>query len=95
MQNKLLESFNFLFLFFACRLGRGAMPPCNYTGHMNFHKLSELGLGGGVAITIKLKPTSINQSRKKLPIQFAELNGTSFCNLLYLIWPQPMRLELP
>ena len=48
-----------------------------------------------MAVTIKLNPTAINQRRKKLPIQFAELNGTSLCNLLYLIWPQPMHLELP
>ena len=48
-----------------------------------------------MAITIKLKPTTINQSGKNPPVQFAELNDTSFCNLLYLIWPQPMRLEIP
>ena len=71
------------------------MPPFTYTGHLHLHKLSELGLGGGVAVTINLKPTSINQRRKKLPVQFAELNGTSFCNILNLIWPQPMRLEIP
>ena len=48
---------------------------------------SELGLGGGMAITVKLKPTAIDQSRKKLPIQFVELNNTSICNLLDLVWP--------
>ena len=48
-----------------------------------------------MAITIELKPAAINQSGKKLPVQFAELNNTSFSNLLNLIWPQPMRLELP
>ena len=71
------------------------MPPFNYTGHLDHHKLAKIGLRGGVAITIDLKPTAINQCGKKLPIQLAELNGTSLCNLLYLIWPQPMRLELP
>ena len=71
------------------------MPPFNYTGHLHHHKLAKLGLRGGVAITIELKPTAINQCGKKLPIQLAELNDTSLCNLLYLIWPQPMRLELP
>ena len=69
------------------------MPPFNYTGHMHFHKLSELGLGGGVAITINLKPTAINESGKKLPVQFVELNDTSIRNLLNLVWPQPMHLE--
>ena len=56
---------------------------------------SELGLRGGVAITIELKPTAIDHRGKKLPIQFAELNGSSLCDLLYLIWPQPMRPKLP
>ena len=70
------------------------MPPFNYTGHL--HRFdSELGLIGGVAISIKLKPTAIDHCGKKLPIQFAELNGSSLCNLLYLIWPQPMNLEIP
>ena len=50
---------------------------------------------GGVAITIQLKSTTINQSGKKFPVQFAELNDTSICNLLNLIWPQPMHLEIP
>ena len=45
-------------------------------------------------VTIELNPTPINQRRKKFPVQFAELNDTSFCNLLNLIWPQPMHLEL-
>ena len=71
------------------------MPPFNYTGHLHPYKLSKLGLRGGVAIAIELKPTTINQCGKKLPIQFAELNDTSLCNLLYLVWPQPMRLEIP
>ena len=71
------------------------MPPFNYTGHLHFLNLSKLGLRGGVAITIELKPTSINQCGKKLPIQVTELNDTSLCNLLYLIWPQPMCLEIP
>ena len=71
------------------------MPPFNYTRHLHMHKLTNLGLRGRVAITVKLNPTTINQSRKKLLVQFAELNGTSFCNLLNLIWPQPMRLKLP
>ena len=57
--------------------------------------MSELRLGYGVAITVKLKPTAINESGKKLPIQFVELNGTSIYNLLNLVWPQPMRLEFP
>ena len=70
------------------------MPPFNYTGHLHHHKLSKLGLRGGVAVTIELKPTAIDQCGKELPIQFAELNGSSLCNLLDLIWPQPMRLEL-
>ena len=48
-----------------------------------------------MVITIKIKPTSINQSRNNFPVQFTELNDTSFCNLLNLIWPQPMCLELP
>ena len=43
--------------------------------------------------TVKLKPTAINESGKKLPIQFAELNGSSICNLLNLVWSQPVRLE--
>ena len=77
-----------------CRRVPGAMPPFNYTRHLHFHKLFELGPRGGVAITIELEPAAINQRGKKLPVQFAELNGSSFCNLLDLIWPQPMRLEL-
>ena len=48
-----------------------------------------------MAITIKLKPTAIKQSRNKLPVQFTEMNNTSVCDLLNLIWPQPMCLELP
>ena len=56
---------------------------------------SELGLRGGVFVTIELNPTAIDHRGKKLPIQFAKLNGTSICNLLNLVWPQPMRLELP
>ena len=48
-----------------------------------------------MAITIELKPTSINQRGKKLPIQFAKLNDSSLYDLLYLILPQPMRFELP
>ena len=71
------------------------MPHFNYTGHLHPYKLSKLGLRGGVAITIELKPTTIDHRGKKLPIQFVELNGSSLCNLLYLIWPQPMRLEFP
>ena len=71
------------------------MPPFNYTGHLHFHTLSELGLRGGVAITIELEPAAINQRGKKLPIQFAKMNDTSLCNLLYLVWPQPRRSELP
>ena len=71
------------------------MPPFNYTGHLHFHTLSELGLRGGVGVTIELELAAINQHGKKLPVQFAELNDTSFCNLLNLIWPQPMRFELP
>ena len=51
-------------------------------------------MGHGVASTVKFKPTTINESGKKLPIQFAELNDTSIFNLLNLVWPQPMRLEL-
>ena len=47
-----------------------------------------------MAVTINLEPTAINQRRKKLPIQFDELNNTSFCDILNLIWPQPMHLEL-
>ena len=70
------------------------MPPFNYTRHLHHHKLAKLGLRGKVAITIELKPTAINPCGKKLPIQLAELNGTSLCNLLYLIWLEPMRLEL-
>ena len=70
------------------------MPTFNYTGHLHHYKLDKLGLIGGVAITIELKPTAINQCGKKLPIQLAELNGTSLCNLLYLIWPQLMHFEL-
>ena len=78
-----------------CRLVICAMPPFNYTGHLHHLKLVKLGLSGGVAVTIELKPTAINPCGKKLPIQLAKLNGTSLYNLLYLIWPQPMRLELP
>ena len=70
------------------------MPPFNYNGHMHLHTLSKLGLRGGVAITIELEPAAINQHGQKLPVQFAELNNTSFYNLLNLIWPQPMHLEL-
>ena len=70
------------------------MPPFNYTQHLHPSD-SELGLRGGVAITIKLKPTAIDHCGKKLPIQFTKLNGSSICNLLYLIRSQPMRLELP
>ena len=70
------------------------MPPFNYTGHLHHHKLAKLGLRGGVAITIELKPTAINPCGKKLPIQLAEMNDTSLYNLLYLIWPHPMHLEL-
>ena len=70
------------------------MPPFNYTGHLHPRKLSRLGLRGGLAITIELEPTAINQCGKKLPIQFAKLNGSSVCNLLNLVWPQPMRLEI-
>ena len=70
------------------------MPPLNYTRHLHCSN-SELGLRGGVAVTIKLKPTAIDCRGKKLPIQFAEMNGSSLCDLLYLIRPQPMRLELP
>ena len=61
------------------------MPPFNYTRHLHLHKLSELGLRGGVVITIELEPAAINHRGKKLPIQFAELNGASFFSLLYLI----------
>ena len=68
------------------------MPPFNYTGHLHT-QFSALGLGAGVAITIKLKPTAISQSRNKFLVQFTELNDTSFCDLLNLIWPQPMCLE--
>ena len=82
------------FFFFLCILLIGAMPPFNYTGHLHIHTLSELGLRGGVAITIELEPAAINERGKKLPVQFVELNDTSFCNLLNLIWPQPMRLEI-
>ena len=71
------------------------MPPFNYTGHLHFHTLSELGLRGGVAITIELEPAAINQCGQKLPVQFVELNGTSFYNLLNLIWTQTMCLEIP
>ena len=46
-----------------------------------------------MASTVKLKPTAIDESEKKLPVQFVELNGTSICNLLDLVWPQPMHLE--
>ena len=71
------------------------MPPFNYTGHLHHHKLAKLGLRGGVDIAIELKTTTINPCGKKLSIQLAEMNGTSLYNLLYLIWPQPMHLELP
>ena len=70
------------------------MSPFNYNRHLHTHTLSELGLRGGVVITIELEPAAINQRGQKLPIQFAELNGTSFCDLLNLIWPQPMLLEI-
>ena len=70
------------------------MPPFNYTGHLH-RSDSELGLRGGVAVNIKLKPTAINESGKKFPIQFAKLNDSSICNLLNLVWPQPMHLEFP
>ena len=63
------------------------MPPFNYTGHLHLHKLFMLGLRGGEAVTIDLKPTAINPCGKELPVQLAELNGTSLCDLLYLIWP--------
>jgi len=55
----------------------------------------KLGLRGEMAITIELKPTAIDPCGKKLPVQLAKLNGTSLRNLLYLIRPQPMCLELP
>ena len=71
------------------------MPPFNYTGHLHPYRLFELRLGYEVASTVKLKPTAINESGKKFPIQFSKLNGSSFCNLLNLVWPQPVRLELP
>ena len=70
------------------------MPPFNYNGHL-YRELSELGLRGGVAVTIELNPTAIDHRGKKLHIHFAKLNGSSLCKLLYLIWPQPMHLELP
>ena len=70
------------------------MPPFNYTGHLHRFN-SELGLIGGVAVIINLKPTAIDHHGKKLPIQFTELNGSSLCNLLNLVWSQQMRLELP
>ena len=54
-----------------------------------------LGLRGGEAVTIEFQPTAINPCGQELPVQLAELNGTSLYNLLYLIWPHPMRLELP
>ena len=71
------------------------MPPFNYTGHLHLYKMFMLGLGGGEAVTVELKPTAINPCGKKLPIQLIELNSTSFCDLMYLIWPQPMCFELP
>ena len=71
------------------------MPPFNYTGHLHRRGWFKLGLRGEVAIIIGLKPTAINPCGKKLPIQLAELNGTSLCDFLYLIWPQPMCLEPP
>ena len=48
-----------------------------------------------MVVTIELKPAASDHHGKKLPIQFAELNSSSLYDLLYLIWPQPMRLELP
>ena len=78
-----------------CRLIPGAMPPFNYTRHLHPYRLFELRLGYEVASTVKLKPIAINESGKNFPIQFAKLNGSSICNLLNLVWPQPMRLELP
>ena len=89
--HKKIFYFILFFIFCRCRLVPGAMPPFNYTGHL--HRLD--WLRGGVAITIGLKPTAISPCGKKLPIQLAELNGTSLCDLLYLIWPHPMCLELP
>ena len=71
------------------------MPPFNYTGHLHPHRLSELRLGYEVASNVKLNPTAINESGKKLSIQFSKLNGSSVCNLMNLVWPQPMCLELP
>ena len=71
------------------------MPPFNYTGHLHLYQLFMLRRRGGEVGTVGLKPTAINPCGKKLPIQLVELNGTSLRNLLYLIWPQPMRLELP
>ena len=69
------------------------MPPFNYTGHLHSHDLSELRLGRGVASTVKLKPIAINKSGKNLPVQFTELNDSSICNLVNLVWSQPVRLE--
>ena len=71
------------------------MPPFNYTGHLHRCGWFKLGLRSEVAITIEFKPTAIDPCGQKLPVQLAELNYTSFCDLLYLIWPQPMRLKLP
>ena len=71
------------------------MPPFNYTGHLHFHKLFMLGLRGGEAVTIELQSTAINPCGQELPVQLAELNGTSFCDSLDLVWPQPMCLKLP
>ena len=71
------------------------MPPFNYTGHLHSHKLFMLGLRGGEAVTIEFQPTAINPCGKELPVQLAKLNGTSFCDLLDLVWSQPMRLKLP
>ena len=53
-----------------CRLVPGAMPPFNYTGHLHHHKLAKIGLRGGVAIAIELKPTAINQCGKSSPFNW-------------------------
>ena len=87
---KIIFYFYFFINICRCRLVPGAMPPFNYTGHL--HRFT--WLRGGVAITIGLKPTAINPCGKNLPIQLAELNDTSLCDLMYLIWPQPMCFEL-
>ena len=70
------------------------MPPFNYTGHLHLYKLLMLGRRGGEGVTVELKPTAINPCGKKLPVQLTELDSTSFCDLLYLIWPQPKCFEL-